>query len=796
MKPPFNIRLSHPSLDYCPGGEPARFWLALQNHSPTYASFQFHLQAAGEAEPPRPTWYRLVGADAYTLPPNDCVKFEVEILSLPPQREGFVGVLCLQAMVSSPELRASASETLKLYVTGIPPQFLPQSEALQTPPDALVEIPVHLKNPNDQPISLDLRLEGLPATWLEQAQHRLLLPPNVTERSTFRCTVPPVSDARQGLYPFAIKVLQSEAVTASQTATLEVLPTGAVEVSCEMAHQDIPAQPGRWLNRHRKPATYTLHWSNQSNNSVQGTISIQAKSDSRRWWQRPPRQTKIVNIGHVPDSIDLAIAAHHTSQVNIEYRPPWWGWGSYQEFQIQDYAFEPPTELVQANPILSLKLRPVIPRWLQSCGLLGLIVSSWLLLSQGHRATVNHVEFPHQTHQIGDENHPQNFRNIVSGAENGTLLAWPLRNHLRWLFSQHFNPLNPSDRKAIEVVRYSPDNKQVAVGHASGEIKLYDWESRDYRYSLDIEAEKTCSDRDRFLGGKQVYRGDRVFDLIFSSDSQFLYSTHGSGRIVKWNLAVNPPAPECLQSAQNDAVTAATLVRQRDQYWLAAAGQRNHLKLVDLDSPFIQQRLFPLDIKENSSTPSTDESNEANSSETRINSISKDDAITSLASPQNRPSLLAVADNQGNITLLDLDTCGGDLSTCSKLKKWSAHGGLPIRAVAFTDDGCYLASAGDDGNVELWQLQSVRENASAVATVLPELVPGKEYDLRTSRQRFSRHPLRSRSLETVDIVRLTGAGQDILLIASGGEDRQVRLQTIAISRLTAHFDDEYPCPAP
>ena len=784
MKPPFSTYLSHSALDYCPGGEPATFWLAIQNNSAAYASFQFHLQAAGETESSLPTWYRLVEADAYTIPPNDCVKFAVEILRLPPHREGFVGVLCLQASVSSPELSASASQTLKLYVTGVPPQLLPQSESIKTSPDSFVEIPVSLKNPNDQPISLELRLAGLPTDWVTQAHRNLMLHPNAIERSTFRCTVPPISNAHQGQYPFSVEVWQSETMTASQTATLEVLPAGAVDVSCELPHQEIPAQPGRWLNRHRKPATYTLNWRNRSNNSIHGSISIQAKSASRGWLQQQLQQTKILAIEHVPDGLNLAIASHHASQVNIEYRPPWFGWGSHQEFQIQAYEFEPSVELVQTHPTLSLKLRPVIPRWLQGCGILGLIVSSWLLLSQGHQATVNHVEFPHQTDQIRDENPPKNFRNIVSGAENGTLLAWPLRHHLGWLISQHVNPLNPSDRTAIEVVRYSPNNQQVAVGYTNGDIDLYDWKSKEKLGSLKVDPYQPCEK------GHQIYDGDRVFDLTFSVDGTHLYSTHGSGRVLKWQLTDNV-SPECLQPSQENPLFAATLTQHHGKQWLAVAGQFNRLRLIDLDLPLTHKQLLPPLTRKNSRGHP-------------VYLAGKDDYITSLASPQNRRSLLAIGDTQGKITLLDLETCTDDVSNCMVKPSWIGHDGTPIRAVAFTADGCYLISAGDDGNLKLWQLKSVSEDTLEAATIRPELVPGDGFLVRTSRQRVSWHPFRPRPLETVDVVRLNGqkpigelsdrTSQDTLRIASGGEDRQVRLQTVSISRLNQHFNSG-ACPA-
>ena len=796
MKLPFSSYPSATTLSYCPGRAPAKFWLAVQNNSSEFSSFHFNLKAAGESESSPKDWYRLVGADSYAIPPKDCVRFEVEILSLPPNREGFVGVICLQATVSSPKLKTTESQTLRLQVTGVPPQILLQSETIQATPKSQVQIPVELKNLNDQPISLALCISGLPPAWLTEEQRSLILDPNGTRTLMFLCSVPDVAEAPQGLYPFSVEVLQSGNVTATQTAILEVLQAGQVEVSCDTPHLQIPATSGRWLNRHPKPVTYELQWQNQSNNLVQGDISVQEISSSSGWSQQFPGQTKFFKIKPVPDRLNLPLASTCTSQITVEYRPPLLGLGSYKQFKLQDLNLHPPTVVHNKLPDLSLTLLPIIPRWLQGLGVLGLLLTSWLLLSQGHRATVNHVEFPYPTTEVAKENNTQNLRKIVSGGENGTLLAWPLRANLRWLMSQH-NPFSPSNRTAIEVVRYSPDNHQVAVGYASGEIKIYDWESRRYLYSLKNSIYETCKSQDQYLvnpNEEPVYGGDRVFDLAFSPDGQFLHSVYGSGRVVQWDLTKDFISSDCLQASQDAAIAAATLVEHKNKQWLAVAGQNHHLRLINLDTPFLKEEIL---LHENNKK----------SSQKTIKLVGKDDHITGLDSPKNKPSLLAIGDTQGKITLLDLDTCNGNVSDCVAEQPWVGHNGTPIRSVAFTDDGCYLVSAGDDGKVKLWQLQPPKDDSTSKAIKIPsELVPGEEFVVRTSRQRFSRHPFRLLPLETVDVVRVNGKDrlvklsdrsfQDKLLIASGGEDQQVRLQTIPVSQLDAHFGEQYQCPAP
>ncbi|MEO0985402.1 MAG: hypothetical protein AAFY20_07625, partial [Cyanobacteria bacterium J06639_14] len=598
MPDQFRTYISQPSLDFCPGGSPAKFWVAVQNNSSGYASFQLNLKAAGAEETNSPTWYRLVTADSYTIPPKDCIKFKVEILSLPPDREGFVGILCLQAHIYSPELNDADCQILKLAVTGLPPELALHEDPFKANPDTQVQIAVDVKNPNDQPISMALHLNGLPPTWLVRDQVDIILAPKDIQTITFPCQIPAASASPQGLYPFAVEVLQANTTTDSSIANLEVLPGGQVELACEPPHQQVPATPGRWLNRHRKPATYKLTYCNQSNTAVQGDIAIQENTSNSFWRKIFPRQTKIHQIEHVPERINLPLNADRATQINIKYSPPWLGWGCYKEFQFQEYqlnsSVEAPVDVHNQTPTLSLDILPVIPRWLQGVGIISLILLIWALLLQGHQATIKHVEFPHQISLESDLQNNLSAHNVVSGAQNGTLLAWPLRDNFLWLIGQnHLNPFNPPERKAIEVVRYSPDNTKIAVGFKNGEIEIYDWEYKKFQRLLwdEVKADNQdpCYAEERFIDSPRIYKSDRVYDLEFSPDGDVLYSAHGSGRILKWQLFDQSVTVECLQAryisgVQNNTVAAITLVEQDGEPFLAAAGQRNHLTLINLEN--------------------------------------------------------------------------------------------------------------------------------------------------------------------------------------------------------------------
>jgi len=130
-----------------------------------------------------------------------------------------------------------------------------------------------------------------------------------------------------------------------------------------------------------------------------------------------------------------------------------------------------------------------------------------------------------------------------------------------------------------------------------------------------------------------------------------------------------------------------------------------------------------------------------------------DDYIDSIATADEKPNLMATADNQGYITLWDMSQCLDKGGECKILEEWrDGHGGKPVRSVALSNNGCYLASAGDDGRVMLWPLAADGKRVFEAA--------GER-----KVAQFANH---------VNSVGVALAGYDIL-ITSGGDDRQVRL---------------------
>ncbi|MEM9487380.1 MAG: hypothetical protein AAGA83_27250, partial [Cyanobacteria bacterium P01_F01_bin.116] len=133
------------------------------------------------------------------------------------------------------------------------------------------------------------------------------------------------------------------------------------------------------------------------------------------------------------------------------------------------------------------------------------------------------------------------------------------------------------------------------------------------------------------------------------------------------------------------------------------------------------------------------------------------DYILSMATAEARPDHLVTADSQGNIALWDIDQCLSSLTNCEPIDQWLGHGGAAVRAVDLSQDGCYLASAGDDGHVRLWPL-------TTTGTRQPQTLEGDI--LQTSKQ----------SMNAVAIIQQRGK----LQVVSGGDDTRVRLSTLSV----------------
>ena len=276
--------------------------------------------------------------------------------------------------------------------------------------------------------------------------------------------------------------------------------------------------------------------------------------------------------------------------------------------------------------------------------------------------------------------------NVVSSSNDQTMIAWRVDgfSFLRPLTNPKIGRIGNAD-KAIRVVRYRPvDNNLVAAGLENGVIQLWD---------LLTENQEP---KDTFSTNKD----DRVLALEFTDDSHYLFSGHGSGSVIKWdienslNRRTKKEEQQPLVSKTFDfAVYGLKFIGLNNSH-LAIAGRYNRLVIWDTSG----------DLSKDSST-------------LQIHQVAyprpggKDDYIESLDTAEFNPYRLVTSDNQGLITLWDMENCfklNSESKSCGQvIDKWrNGHNEEAVRAVALSADGCYLASGGDDGIMKLWPLEA------------------------------------------------------------------------------------------
>ncbi len=177
--------------------------------------------------------------------------------------------------------------------------------------------------------------------------------------------------------------------------------------------------------------------------------------------------------------------------------------------------------------------------------------------------------------------------------------------------------------------------------------------------------------------------------------------------------------------------------------------------------------------------------------------IGRQHYITSLAIANNA---LAISDNQGYISIANIDKIRQCINTEVNsenifrkdkkrfdkypeetiIKKSAAnpiksikcddyiiaqsrdgHANQPVRSVALTQNGCYLASAGDDGKVIIWRLAS---NKTADKLFRPE--------------KFVVQQAAGTKFNSVDIKALKDENENYVIVASGDDNYNVKLYRI------------------
>lgn len=725
--------------------------VTVTNLSQVFASFQIALHVDGQTPSDTGEWYRIEPNVGAKKPPGDRTTFYISLTKAPIPAYGTT--IPAKLTVFSPEL-PELDISQPLYIKLLPPTktlrvYLPLQD-LQVTPGNRLRIPVLVYNLNPTPRKINVRIQGLELDWLPDAfEQSLWVEAGGSAETEFWCAPAAIPSNRHQVRPFTIEATDSEGNNASSIFNeLEILPFGYTEVTVVEPKQIVPDPSLGWSWQRQQTAHYLFRLHNRSNAAQ--TILLRSAN--------PADFGASSYVSLTADEV-----AEHDLAVDIQR--PYLGWTRTQQFEVwPQLTYADSAEAVAninvqpASHLLTLKRRPVIPFGLQLLLLLlGCLGLGWLwLLSPRplHSEPVNSVALM------------SNGDTVVSGARDQTLRRWQVR-HGAWLpnvrrlkFRKKIETEEHSFDAAIRVIEPLPaGNKQIAVGLENGGIQLWKVDPPEHIPS--------------FLDGVRL---DKVFDLTFTQSSRYLFSGHGSGRVHQWDLDNEKPRGKPLYLG----VTISSLdviERVPGGSWVAIAAQFNRLVLWNWqrDKAYDIRYTWP---EQTDNAPAI------------APVVSSNSYLTGLDVADDGTRMVT-ADSVGFLTLWDVNALiqcarasdqrsplaqtteenGHQLFVAScenaKLLQWPQdNNGQAVRDVAITANGCYIASTGDNGHIDLWHIDNTNNLTPVNLARIPQ-----------------------RSLNAVDIHLTTDDGErphknDILLVAADTADHRVQLyrQALAPSR--------------
>ncbi len=716
-------------ITFKPGGSPVGFEVVVVNLSDHFAGFQVEVQAAGANPMRQRDWYAIAPEVSAKIPPGDGTQFQVQLLDSPVP--GFVGLMNMTVRVFSLELADEDREMIQVQVEQgqipIPLQLrLPITEFRAAPGEAL-EIPINVYNPSQLSTTAQLRLQGFNASWLLQgSERRLDIGPGQEIDVAFVCQLPDITQTISQRYPFTIIATHSQGPPTEAHGSLDISPAGRINFQATPKQHQIPYK-WAWLpGWYGPPVEYQLSFENRSN--LPQTLQVE--------W-RNPQESKGISSQMTPESLDLRPGATEQISLRIQGRRPLLGGRSPN---LEMGAVLSDQRLGNANPgqhLLKLRVAPILPLWTALGAIPLLLYFLWAIswfnpdnANYGHQDVVNSVALDGLATKM------------ISGSTDQNLRLWRVEAfNIAWL-RQDMGVVGKAG-KSVRAVAYRPvDNNQVVAGLENGDIQIWD---------LLL---------DRQLLDSFFYRkDDRVLALQYRQDARRLYSGHGSGLVLEWDVdydfddlaRLEPGFREPVRSQSFDFAVYSLDFVDRDETLLAVAGRYNQLVFWNLETG--DRTLLP------------------------YRAGGKDDYIFTVTSPEWRSHILATGDNQGWITIWDLTTCLPDLVAgrsggrdCEIIDQWpEGHGGEPVQSLALSHDGCYLVSGGNDGQVKLWPLNA---NGTRASRYPDGVAVAHTNSYRQGNPLWGpkiNPPIRSVAVKSI---------RNQLIIASGAEDTQVRVDEI------------------
>jgi WD40 repeat protein len=667
LKELIQSQISVKELTYKPGEDPVSFGVQVVNTSDRFASFQVEIIPAGSDAQDGASWYRISPDISSKMPPGTTTEFQVTIFDTP--TPGFIGQMNLTVRIFAMELGDESRQLVRLILQKgsrvVPLKVKLPIDKFQALPREEVPIPVRIINPGQTLVKTIVTLKGINPTWFGDAiEKQVMLQPGKETEIRFICTIPFGPNAPSQAYPFTIEAQVIDGELSIGKGSLEILPMGNTDFTCEQVDRYLPPRRRQWFRR-TTSVNYPLTLQNASNLQQQVTLAIQNTSI--------PESAILIN----PTTIDLGPQETQPVIVTVTQRRPIIGRTKAFTLQTQSTWSDRRVDIQHETLELKLKIHPIILIWwIVSVAVFVVPPILWWFscLNPGNRSC-GHLESVNTVQLSGNGNR------AISGSGDQTMREWDIAGFTNPIINQEIGIIARLG-KAVRVLRYKPaNNDQLAVGLENGEIQLWDMLKK--------------SDKPKISFGQQ--RDDRVLDLRFTPDSKSLISAHGSGQIFRWDL-------DQTQSGTQDkpnnklqlefAIYSTAIVG--DGQTLAIGGKFNRLELWNWQTG--QHRSIPY-----------------------IKPGGQYDYIQALATADYQPQTMASGDTEGNIVLWDMKTCSVDpKQPCRVVDQWTnAHGSSPVKSVALSRNACYLVSGGGDGRVMLWPLTADGRRASQHLAGIP-----------------------------------------------------------------------------
>jgi WD40 repeat protein len=707
-----------------------QFTVKVTNNTKKFLSFQLRLRlpqnTQAEIDQSNHDWYRVEPQASAKKPPGSSMTFQVTIVRPPIPTYDRTLDLDLQTFsVEAPEF--SNLQRLRLYVAKprAPLSLKLLANSYKTVPGQAVEISTLVYNCSSKTQEVTLHCFGLNSEWFPYGTSQIVsIEPGFPKTVQFICQLPDDPTIESRCIPFEVRADVTQGETPIERATLEVLSVGEIKVSCQKPNLCIP----RDLRNYE--IIYECVIENQSNTASR----IELKPRSQPGF---PYRVKSGEDYH------LEVGDQRTEAIVVDsiYRP-WFGGSRRYQIKLEPQLFLNEqsesakfTRIIAPETPLSLKVLPMIPLWLQwlSIPMIALLIGvyGWINPRVPQQGSVNIVHL----NGVADT--------VLTGASDGSVRTWTIdvNQSLPQRRVTYRSAIAESLDRGVQVLRLRPkENDEIALGFENGKIQI--WDLRQQKLKQDIF---NSNNKDN----------DKVFSLEYTSDSQYLFSGHGSGAIHIWDLQTLSQSDQWFQVLET-RTPISTMVLQENQLQQTSVyvgGQYNQLLMWHVEKQAVK-RLTPL----------TTERSQFAGQNRYINSIVLADQF------------LITGNNQGQISVLDTTKVSNceptqqkvslklrsqkksiSLQNCSiaQVDQWLLdQPDKGVRAIALTkveSGNYYLAAVGDSGQVKLWQLNRQGNRIS---------------------DGHSLEPAPNVKLRSVDIKQ---RGDSILVVTSNASDSYIRL---------------------